>query len=98
MTTPIHSNETAISISGLTKHYESDGLTVVANDAIDLTVRAGALHAIVGENGAGKSTLAHVLAGLVFPDAGSIEAFGSPLHTGRPAESKAAGIGLVAQH
>ncbi|MCA9679203.1 MAG: ATP-binding cassette domain-containing protein, partial [Myxococcales bacterium] len=52
----------------VTKRY--DGRTVL--DAATLQVRAGAIHALVGENGAGKSTLVKIVAGLVRPDAGAI--------------------------
>ena len=88
----------ALSITGLTKHYPADGDPLVANDAIDLTVASGSLHAIVGENGAGKSTLAHILAGLTSPDAGRVDVFGESLVFGTPLTSRSLGIGLVAQH
>jgi ABC-type uncharacterized transport system ATPase subunit len=91
-------NDLALSVTGLTKRYETDGQIVVANDTINLAVKPGSLHAIVGENGAGKSTLAHCLAGLVRPDEGTIEVFGQTLAPGAPNESRAMGIGLVAQH
>ena len=91
-------NHPAVSVSGLTKRYVGDDQIVVANDNIDLAVGPGSLHAIVGENGAGKSTLAHALSGLVHPDSGTIEVFGHALNPGDPKASKAAGIGLVAQH
>jgi ABC-type uncharacterized transport system ATPase subunit len=89
---------TAIDVKGLTRRFDSDGGFVVANDSIDLSVHPGALHAIVGENGAGKSTLAHILAGTVRPDTGTISVFDVPIDTGSPAASRSAGIGLVAQH
>ncbi|MEE2753896.1 MAG: ABC transporter ATP-binding protein [Candidatus Latescibacterota bacterium] len=92
------SNDIALSVTELTKRYETDSQTVVANDSVNLVVRTGALHAIVGENGAGKSTLAHCLAGLVRPDAGTIEVFGQTLLPGNPSKSRAMGVGLVAQH
>lgn len=95
---PNSPNDIALSVTGLTKRYETDGQTVVANESVDLTVKTGALHAIVGENGAGKSTLAHCLAGLVRPDAGMIRVFDQALEPGSPGRSRSMGIGLVAQH
>ena len=88
----------ALSVSGLTKHYRTDDRPVIANDAVDLTVDACALHAIVGENGAGKSTLAHILAGITSPDSGTVNVFGTPLPFGQPLAARSLGIGLVAQH
>ena len=89
---------TAIDVKGLTRRFDSDSGFVVANDSIDLSVQPGALHAIIGENGAGKSTLAHILAGIVRPDTGTIRVFDTPIDTGSPAASRSVGIGLVAQH
>ena len=58
-----------VAVRGLRKRYGG----VVAVDSMNLAVRRGAIHAVVGENGAGKSTLMKVLAGVVRPDAGEIE-------------------------
>ena len=58
-----------VAVRGLRKRYGG----VVAVDDMNLAVRRGAIHAVVGENGAGKSTLMKVLAGVVRPDAGEIE-------------------------
>ncbi|MGE0160158.1 MAG: ABC transporter ATP-binding protein [Gemmatimonadales bacterium] len=64
----------------------------------DLEVRAGEVHAVLGENGAGKSTLLGVLGGLVRPDAGSLEIDGAPAVLDSPRAAWARGIGLVHQH
>ena len=71
---------------------------LVANDAIDLEVRAGEIHALLGENGAGKSTLVKILYGSLQPDAGAIRWRGRPHAPGNPAEARALGIGMVFQH
>jgi simple sugar transport system ATP-binding protein len=71
---------------------------VVANDDVDLEVRAGEVHALLGENGAGKSTLMNVLAGYLRPDAGTIEIDGEPVQFRDPRSALRAGIGMVHQH
>ncbi len=71
---------------------------LVANDAIDFDVRAGEVHAIVGENGAGKSTFMNVLYGVLQSDAGVIERDGLPIRFANCAEAIRAGIGMVFQH
>jgi simple sugar transport system ATP-binding protein len=70
---------------------------LVANDAIDLDVARGEIHAIVGENGAGKSTLMRTLYGMNRADAGTIELGGVPVTIRNPAEAIALGIGMVHQ-
>lgn len=71
---------------------------VAANRGIDLTLRVGEIHALLGENGAGKSTLMNILAGLYRPDDGQILLCGAPLTFRSPADAIAAGIGMVHQH
>ncbi len=70
----------------------------VANDAIDLVVEPGQIHALLGENGAGKSTLMNVLYGLYEADGGEILLDGQPVHFSGPGDAMAAGIGMVHQH
>ncbi len=83
-----------LELRGITKRFPG----VLANDSVDLTVREGELVALLGENGAGKSTLMNVLYGLYHADEGEILIDGEPLTLGSPAESIAAGIGMVHQH
>jgi ABC-type uncharacterized transport system ATPase subunit len=71
---------------------------VVANHDIDIDVRAGTVHAVVGENGAGKSTLMKILYGVQKPDDGTIEVNGAPATMGSPADAIKLGIGMVFQH
>jgi len=84
----------AVQLRGITKRFPG----VVANRDIDIAVRAGTVHAIVGENGAGKSTLMKILYGMQKPDEGSIEVDGRPVSFSSPADAISAGIGMVHQH
>ena len=86
--------EIAIELRGVTKRF---GPTL-ANDRIDLDIRQGEIHAILGENGAGKSTLMNILYGLYRPDAGSITVYGQPAQIHSPREATALGIQMVHQH
>jgi simple sugar transport system ATP-binding protein len=70
----------------------------VANAGVDLEVDPGQVLALLGENGAGKSTLMNVLFGLYQPDEGEILLDGTPVRFSSPADSIAAGIGMVHQH
>ncbi len=71
---------------------------LVANDAVDFDLRAGEVHALLGENGAGKSTLMNVLTGIYHAEAGQIMMNGQPVRFGSPESAIAAGIGMVHQH
>ncbi|MCP4358191.1 MAG: ABC transporter ATP-binding protein [Chloroflexi bacterium] len=71
---------------------------VLANDQVNLTLKSGEIHALLGENGAGKSTLMNVLAGLYKPTEGSVKIHGEPVSFNSPKESIAVGIGMVHQH
>ncbi len=81
-------------LCGITKRFDA----VVANDGIDLAVKPGEVHCLLGENGAGKSTLMNLLYGLLQPDAGEILIEGRPVRLESPAAAMAAGIGMVHQH
>jgi simple sugar transport system ATP-binding protein len=70
----------------------------LANQDIDLAIRAGSIKALLGENGAGKSTLMSMLAGRLTPDRGVIRLDGQPVRFSSPKNALAAGIGMVYQH
>lgn len=71
---------------------------VIANERVNLQVRKGEIHALVGENGAGKSTLMNILYGLIRPDSGEIRINGQVVHIGGPRDAIRQGIGMVHQH
>ena len=83
-----------LEMRGITKRYPG----VVANNKINLDVKAGEIHALLGENGAGKTTLMNVLFGLARPDEGEILLDGNPVQIADPADAIARGIGMVHQH
>ncbi|MFZ2557418.1 MAG: ATP-binding cassette domain-containing protein, partial [Lactococcus raffinolactis] len=70
----------------------------VANDQIDLQVRKGEIHALLGENGAGKSTLMNMLSGLLEPTSGEILVNGELEKIDSPSKASKLGIGMVHQH
>jgi simple sugar transport system ATP-binding protein len=84
----------ALEMRGITKRYPG----VVANDRIDLEVRPGEIHALLGENGAGKTTLMNILYGLARPDEGEILLDGTPALIANPTDAIARGINMVHQH
>ncbi len=83
-----------LELRGVTKQFPG----VLANDHIDLDLREGEVHALLGENGAGKSTLMNIVYGLYHPDEGEIRVKGRPISLGSPREAIEAGIGMVHQH
>jgi simple sugar transport system ATP-binding protein len=83
-----------LELRGITKRFGD----FTANDRIDLDVRAGEVHALLGENGAGKSTLMNCLYGLYRPDEGEIVLEGVTQHFTSSADAIKAGIGMVHQH
>ncbi|AIY19683.2 ATP-binding cassette domain-containing protein [Pimelobacter simplex] len=80
--------------SGITKRFGP----VVANEDVHLDLRAGEVHALVGENGAGKTTLMRMLFGMYQPDAGVIRVRGEERQFRRPQDAIDAQIGMVHQH
>ncbi|MEA2001638.1 MAG: ABC transporter ATP-binding protein [Actinomycetota bacterium] len=71
---------------------------VQANDGINLTLRRGEVHGVLGENGAGKTTLMRILYGLTLPDSGDTLVDGETVDISSPKDAIAAGIGMVTQH
>src|SRR5207344_469063 len=83
-----------VALDGITKRFPG----VLANDEVDLELRAGEVHALIGENGAGKSTLMRVLYGMYPADGGRILVRGEGARIGSPRDAIALGIGMVHQH
>ena len=84
----------AVRLRGIGKSFPG----VVANHEVDIDVRSGTVHALVGENGAGKSTLMKILYGVQRPDEGSIEINGEQVVLHSPADAIKHGVGMVFQH
>jgi ribose transport system ATP-binding protein len=82
-----------LALRGIGKSF----LGVRVLDGVDLQVRPGEVHAVVGENGAGKSTLMKVVSGVHQPDEGTVEFAGAPRTFRSPREARQAGIGIVYQ-
>ena len=83
-----------LELTGVSKQYPA----VRACDRVNLRVKAGEIHAVLGENGAGKSTLMKIIVGAVQPDEGSIRFNGQPVAMTSPAQARALGISMVHQH
>ena len=84
---------TVLSLSNISKRF---GPTV-ALDRVNLRLEKGEVHALIGENGAGKSTLMNVLAGLINPDAGTMELEGQRYAPIDPLQASKKGIALIHQ-
>ncbi len=83
-----------LELKGVTKRFPG----VLANDRVDFDVRAGEVHALLGENGAGKSTLMKVLYGMYAPDEGEIWINDEPVSIASPTDAIGLGIGMIHQH
>ncbi|WHZ59887.1 ABC transporter ATP-binding protein [Metabacillus hrfriensis] len=86
--------EYVIEMLGIRKEFPG----IVANDNINLQVKKGEIHALLGENGAGKSTLMNVLFGLYQPEKGEIRVKGKTVNITNPNIANDLGIGMVHQH
>jgi simple sugar transport system ATP-binding protein len=83
-----------LELRNITKRFGN----VLANDRVNIAVRAGSIHAIVGENGAGKSTCMRIAYGFYHADSGEILINGKPAAISSPHAAIALGIGMVHQH
>jgi simple sugar transport system ATP-binding protein len=90
----LNDSQFAFEMREITKRFPG----VLANDNVDFAVRAGEIHALLGENGAGKSTLMNMLSGLYRPDEGQILIRGEPIRFSSPRDAIKHGIGMVHQH
>ncbi len=88
------SNTLALEATGISKTFGN----VRANDQINLEIKKGRIHALLGENGAGKSTLVNILFGLYKADSGTVRVNGKTVDLGRPKDAIDHGIGMVHQH
>ena len=84
----------ALEMKGITKTFGS----IVANNNVNLDVRKGEILALLGENGCGKTTLMNMIAGIYYPDAGSIFVNGKEVSITSPSDAFANGIGMIHQH
>ena len=83
-----------LELSGMTKSFPG----VLANDKVDLKIKSGEIHALLGENGAGKSTLVKMTYGILTPDSGEIRFNGRVVNIKSPAYARKLGIAMVFQH
>ena len=87
--------EFVVEMKGITKIYPNG---IAANREVDFSVKAGEIHALIGENGAGKSTLMKILFGLEQPTEGEVLVKGESVSFASPTEAIVKGIGMVHQH
>jgi general nucleoside transport system ATP-binding protein len=83
-----------LELRGIVKSFPG----TLANDHVDLAIRSGEIHALLGENGAGKSTLVKIIYGVLQADEGEIRWQGLPTAIASPSAARKLGIGMVFQH
>ena len=86
-------SEYILEMKGIKKHFGG----IKALDGVDLKVRAGEVHALLGENGAGKSTLMKILGGAYVKDSGEIYVDGEKVKISSPSQSQKLGIAVIYQ-
>ncbi|MDI3358580.1 ABC transporter ATP-binding protein [Pseudomonas sp. UYIF39] len=91
---PISDPTPRLQLHRISKRYSG----CLANDAIDLNIAPGEIHALLGENGAGKSTLMKIIYGVTHADSGEMIWQGQPVIMRNPAQARGLGIGMVFQH
>jgi simple sugar transport system ATP-binding protein len=91
---PILDPTPRLQLRNISKRYPG----CLANDAIDLCIAPGEIHALLGENGAGKSTLMKIIYGVTHADSGEMIWQGQRLTLRNPAQARGLGIGMVFQH
>ncbi len=91
---PIPDQTPRLQLRKISKRYPG----CLANDAIDLTIAPGEIHALLGENGAGKSTLMKIIYGVTHADSGEMIWQGQRVTMRNPAQARGLGIGMVFQH
>jgi general nucleoside transport system ATP-binding protein len=91
---PIPDQTPRLQLRKISKRYPG----CLANDAIDLNIQPGEIHALLGENGAGKSTLMKIIYGVTHADSGDLIWQGQRINMRNPAQARSLGIGMVFQH
>lgn len=89
----VNQQQVLLEARGISKQYPG----VKALDSVDIEIRKGEIHALVGENGAGKSTFVNVIGGVVTPDSGTLHFDGQEVHISSPSEATEIGISIVHQ-
>jgi len=87
--------QTVIELRGITKRF---GASVIANNNVSMDVKEGEILSVLGENGCGKTTLMNMLAGIYYPDEGTILVRGEEANIRSPKDAFRYNIGMIHQH